>query len=45
MPSTKRTGISFQARPFYERAGYEVVVDIPDYPKGHSYHVLKQELG
>ncbi|CAN5887244.1 GNAT family N-acetyltransferase [soil metagenome] len=39
------TTFSFQARPFYERAGYEVVVDIPDYPKGHSYHVLKKELG
>lgn len=36
------TTFSFQARPFYEKSGYEVVADIPDYPKGHSYHVLKK---
>jgi GNAT superfamily N-acetyltransferase len=35
---------SFQAKPFYEKFGYEVVADIPDYPKGHSYHVLKKTL-
>ncbi len=35
---------SFQARPFYERFGYEVVADIPDYPVGHTYHVLKKSL-
>jgi RimJ/RimL family protein N-acetyltransferase len=38
------TTFSFQARPFYERSGYEVVADIPDYPRGHSYHVLKKTL-
>ncbi|HVD35615.1 MAG TPA: GNAT family N-acetyltransferase [Rubrobacter sp.] len=36
--------ISFQAKPFYEKFGYEVVADIPDYPKGHSHHVLKKKL-
>ena len=36
---------SFQARPFYEKFGYEVVANIPDYPKGHSYYVLKKFLG
>lgn len=36
---------SFQARPFYEKLGYEVVADIPDYPSGHTYHVLKKSLG
>src|ERR671916_3544362 len=36
------TTFSFQARPFYEKFGYEVVADIPDYPKGHSHHVLKK---
>ena len=35
---------SFQARPFYERLGYEVVADIPDYPAGHAYHILKKSL-
>ena len=35
---------SFQAKPFYEKFGYEVVADIPDYPRGHSYHVLKKTL-
>jgi GNAT superfamily N-acetyltransferase len=39
------TTFSFQARPFYERLGYEVVADIPDYPEGHRYHVLKKQLG
>jgi len=35
---------SFQARGFYERFGYEVVADIPDYPAGHTYHILKKTL-
>ena len=35
---------SFQARPFYERFGYEVIADLPDYPIGHTYHVLKKNL-
>ena len=32
----------FQARPFYERFGYEVIADLPDYPMGHTHHVLKK---
>ena len=35
---------SFQARPFYERFGYEVIADVPDYPIGHTYHILKKNL-
>ncbi len=35
---------SFQARPFYERFGYEVIADVPDYPTGHTHHVLKKAL-
>ena len=35
---------SFQARPFYERLGYEIIADVPDYPAGHTYHVLKKSL-
>jgi GNAT superfamily N-acetyltransferase len=27
---------SFQARPFYERFGYEVFGELPDYPAGHA---------
>src|SRR4029453_6744539 len=38
------TTFSFQARPFYEKFGYEAVADIQDYPKGHSHHVLKKNL-
>jgi GNAT superfamily N-acetyltransferase len=38
------TTFSFQAPGFYEKFGYEVVADIPDYPRGHSYHVLKKSL-
>ena len=35
---------SFQARPFYEENGYEAVADLPDYPAGHTYHILKKAL-
>jgi GNAT superfamily N-acetyltransferase len=38
------TTFSFQARTFYEKFGYEVIAEIPDYPKDHSYHVLKKSL-
>lgn len=38
------TTFSFQAKPFYEKFGYEVVADIPDYPKGHSVHALAKTL-
>ena len=31
---------SYQARPFYERHGYEVVCTIPDYPQGHEHYML-----
>ena len=39
------TRFSFQAKPFYEKFGYEVIAAIPDFPQGHSYHVLKKTLG
>ncbi len=38
------TSFSFQAPTFYEKFGYEVVAEIPDYPKGHSQYVLKKML-
>jgi GNAT superfamily N-acetyltransferase len=39
------TTFSFQAPGFYEKFGYETVANIPEYPRGHSYHVLKKSLG
>jgi GNAT superfamily N-acetyltransferase len=38
------TTFSFQACPFYEKFGFEVVANIPGYPKGHIYYVLKKTL-
>ena len=35
---------SFQARPFYEKYGYEVIGKIPDYPIGHAFYFLKKTL-
>ena len=35
---------SFQARPFYEKLGYEIVREIPDHPAGHSLFFLKKAL-
>ena len=34
---------SFQARPFYERFGYEVF-GMLDYPKGHTFYFMKKAL-
>jgi GNAT superfamily N-acetyltransferase len=39
------TTFSFQAPEFYKKFDYEIIADIPDCPKGHSYHVLKKTLG
>jgi GNAT superfamily N-acetyltransferase len=36
---------SFQARPFYERLGYQVFATIEDYPPGHRCHSMKKLLG
>jgi ribosomal protein S18 acetylase RimI-like enzyme len=33
---------SFQARPFYEKAGYEVMGEIANYPPGGSYYLMKK---
>ena len=35
---------SFQARPFYEHFGYEVVGQINDYPDGHTCYFMKKIL-
>ena len=36
---------SWQARPFYEKAGYEHIATLPDRPKGHASHYLAKSLG
>jgi GNAT superfamily N-acetyltransferase len=35
---------SFQARPFYEARGYEVIATLDDYPKGHKKFFLRKKL-
>ncbi|MBS0221909.1 MAG: GNAT family N-acetyltransferase [Proteobacteria bacterium] len=35
---------SFQARPFYEKRGYEVFGTLDDYPTGHQKFFLKKTL-
>ncbi len=35
---------SWQARPFYEKLGYEVFGTLPDHPKGHALHFMTKKL-
>lgn len=35
---------SFQARPFYEKLGYQVFAEIPDYPAPHRRFLLSKRL-
>ena len=35
---------SFQAPDFYRKFGYEVVSEVPEYPRGHAYLVLRKSL-
>jgi GNAT superfamily N-acetyltransferase len=35
---------SFEARPFYERLGYELFATLEDYPKGYCKYFLKKRL-
>ena len=36
--------MSFQARPFYEKLGYEVFAALEDYPPGHTKYYLRKQL-
>ena len=36
--------LSFQARPFYEKNGYELFATQEDYPVGHTRYFLKKTL-
>jgi len=35
---------SWQARPFYERLGYEVFATLDDYPPGHQHFFMRKRL-
>jgi GNAT superfamily N-acetyltransferase len=35
---------SFQARPLYEKLGYEVFGEISDYPLGHAFYFMRKRL-
>lgn len=35
---------SFQARPFYEKLGYQVFASLEDYPPGHTKFYLRKQL-
>lgn len=35
---------SYQARPFYERLGYEVFAELEDYPPRHRRYFMKKSL-
>jgi GNAT superfamily N-acetyltransferase len=35
---------SFEARPFYEKLGYELFATLDDYPPGHCKHFLQKTL-
>ena len=36
--------LSFQAKPFYEKLGYRLYGELPDYPKGHTTYCLTKKL-
>jgi len=35
---------SYEARPFYEKLGYEVFAALEDYPPGHTKFYLRKQL-
>lgn len=36
--------LGFQARPFYERFGYEVFAELPDRPAGYTSYFMRKRL-
>lgn len=36
--------LSFQAKPFYQKMGYKVFGELPNYPEGHTTYCLVKEL-
>lgn len=36
--------LDFQAKPFYEKLGYSVYGELPDYPMGHTTYCLFKQL-
>lgn len=38
------TTASFQARPFYEKLGYELFAALDEFPPGHKLYFLKKQL-
>jgi predicted acetyltransferase len=38
------TTASFQARPFYEKFGYELFATLDEFPPGHKLYFLKKQL-
>ena len=36
--------VDFQAKPFYEKLGYKVYGELPDFPKGHTTYCLVKKL-
>jgi N-acylglucosamine-6-phosphate 2-epimerase len=38
------SSFSFQARLLYEKLGYKVIAELPDYPPGHSHFLLRKSL-
>lgn len=34
----------WQSKPFYEKAGYQLMATLPDYPKGHACHFMTERL-
>ena len=38
------TTASFQARPFYEKFGYELFAELDEFPPGHKLYFLKKQL-
>ena len=35
---------SFQARPFYEKYGYQVFATLDDWPPGHAKYFMRKQL-